>query len=593
MRIPVYTSQGRPTSEAPGARITARMNAQPFVQAALQKGAIATEVANQVGEYANMRYKMITETQKNEAIFSAKEGLMALSSQLEKDRDVGNIFDGELKYAQGVKSVYDTMRSTVGKNKYALQDFDNSFRQMEIPIKFRLQEVVDLKIEKRRQAALKARQDQQVSIYSNPYLDITSDELAMEQSQLQSMVEQAVRNGGVNPKIMGNVTQKVLSKAFKNLVPAYAGTDLNRAIGLSSVLNQIEMVRSGKMEAGDMVGISTLPPHVLNMLMAVPAEEANAVVQDTIQMASTFFTAKEKIDDEREEEVDKSNTKAFNLVVSLDSTDTVSEATLRQVLDPIDMKKVYDNFQSVRQPGEDLILSGSQAQVILYEGLKRQMWATPAQQEAMEEAMSVSEAPTAFRPAGKGDAVVYSELYGTAENGMLTVADLNAKRSSLDVGQYNGLRTKIANEADEGLAVGSGLLSRHFRYNAQMAIGKDDRLSQASKAAFEQADFALRDEFSRRESEGNPMTLAEIRQFAMEKRDEFDVIYREELRTEYLSFLENTMLSGFTPDISDPFGSIDAWYEGLSAENQKKSKNPYIVFKSTLRSRFANQGLFD
>lgn len=589
MRIPVYKSQGRPTSEAPGARITARMNAQPFVQAELQKGAIATEVANQVGEYANMRYKMITETQKNEAIFSAKEGLMALSSQLEKDRDVGNIFDGELKYAQGVKSVYDTMRSTVGKNKYALQDFDNSFRQMEIPIKFRLQEVVDLKIEKRRQAALKAREDQQVSIYSNPYLDITSDELVMEQAQLEAMGQQAVRNGGVNPEIMGNVPQKVLSLAFKNLVPAYAGTDLNRAIGLSSVLSQIEMVRSGKMSAEDMVGISTLPPHVLNMLMAVPAEEANAVVQDTIQMASTFFSAQERISDEREEEVEKSNTKAFNLVVSLDSTDTVSEATLRQVLDPIDMKKLYDSM------GADFgSISGTAAQTILYEGLKRQMWATPAQQEAMEEAMSVSEAPTAFRPAGKGDAVVYSELYGTAENGMLTVADLNAKRSSLDVGQYNGLRTKIANEADEGLAVGSGLLSRHFRYNAQMAIGKDDRLAQASKAAFEQADFALRDEFSRRESEGNPMTLAEIRQFAMEKRDEFDAIYREELRSEYVDFVESRSrdLPGFTVDISDPFGSLDAWYNDLNADDQARSRNSYSVFKSILRARYANQGLF-
>jgi len=588
MRIPVYKSQGRPTSEAPGARITARMNAQPFVQAELQKGAIATEVANQVGEYANMRYKMITETQKNEAIFSAKEGLMALSSQLEKDRDVGNIFDGELKYAQGVKSVYDTMRSTVGKNKYALQDFDNSFRQMEIPIKFRLQEVIDLKIEKRRQAALKAREDQQVSIYSNPYLDITSDELVMEQSQLQSMVEQAVRNGGVNPEIMGNVSQRVLSKAFKNLIPAYAGTDLNEAIGLSSVLSQIEMVRSGKMSAEDMVGISTLPPHVLNMLMAVPAEEANAVVQDTIQMASTFFSAQEKIDDEREEEVGKSNTKAFNLVVSLDSTDTVSEATLRQVLDPIDMKNLYDSM------GADFgSISGTAAQTILYEGLIRQMWASPAQQEAMEDAMSV-EAPTAFRPAGKGDAVVYSELYGTAENGMLTVADLNAKRSSLDVGQYNGLRTKIANEADEGLAVGSGLLSRHFRYNAQMAIGKDDRLAQASKAAFEQADFALRDEFSRRESEGNPMTLAEIRQFAMEKRDEFDAIYREELRSEYVDFVESRSrdLPGFTVDISDPFGSLDAWYNDLNADDQARSRNSYSVFKSILRARYANQGLF-
>jgi len=589
MRIPVYRSQGRPTSEAPGARITARMNAQPFVQAELQKGAIATEVANQVGEYANMRYKMITETQKNEAIFSAKEGLMALSSQLEKDKDVGNIFDGELKYAQGVKSVYDTMRSTVGKNKYALQDFDNSFRQMEIPIKFRLQEVVDLKIEKRRQAALKAREDQQVSIYSNPYLDITSDELAMEQSQLQSMVEQAVRNGGVNPEIVGNVTQKVLSKAFKNLVPAYAGTDLNRAIGLSSVLNQIEMVRSGQMEAGDMVGISTLPPHVLNMLMAVPAEEANAVVQDTIQMASTFFTAQEKIDDEREEEVGKSNTKAFNLVVSLNSTDTVSEATLRQVLDPIDMKKLYDSM------GADFgSISGTAAQTILYEGLKRQMWASPAQQEAMEEAMSVSEAPTAFRPAGKGDAVVYSELYGTAENGMLTVADLNAKRSSLDVGQYNGLRTKIANEADEGLAVGSKILSLHFRYNAQMAIGKDDRLAQASKAAFELSSGALLNEHSRRESEGNPMTLAEIRSFTQEKINEFDVIYREELKAEYVDFVESRSrdLPGFTVDMSDPFGSLDAWYNDLNADDQARSRNSYSVFKSILRARYANQGLF-
>ena len=589
MRIPVYRSQGRPTSEAPGARITARMNAQPFVQAELQKGAIATEVANQVGEYANMRYKMITETQKNEAIFSAKEGLMALSSQLEKDKDVGNIFDGELKYAQGVKSVYDTMRSTVGKNKYALQDFDNSFRQMEIPIKFRLQEVIDLKIEKRRQAALKAREDQQVSIYSNPYLDITSDELAMEQSQIQAMVEQAVRNGGVNPEIVGNVTQKVLSKAFKNLVPAYAGTDLNKAIGLSSVLNQIEAVRSGKKSAEEMVGISTLPPHVLNMLMAVPAEEANAVVQDTIQMASTFFTAEEKIKDEREKNRNVDNTDAYNLLISLDSTDIVSEATLRQVLDPIDMSVLYDNL------GTDFgSLSASEAQVVLYEGLIRQMWASPAQQEAMEEAMSVSETAPVFRPAGKGDAEVNHVLHGMAEEGMLTIQELNSKKGFLSQSEFLSLKTKIFNEADESLAVGSKLISRHFRYNAQMAIGKDDRLAQASKTAFEQADFALLDEHSRRESEGNPMTLAEIRDFAKKKIDDFDAIYREELRAEYVAFVEDRSrdLIGFTADISDPLGSLDAWYNDLNSEEQARSRNSYSVFKSVLRARYANQGLF-
>ena len=588
MRIPVYKSQAQRTSEAPGARITARMNAQPFVQSELAKGGVLTAASQAVGEYANTRYKMLVETKKNEAIFSAKEALMGLSSELEKSTDIGNVFDGEMKYERGVRSVYEQLRSTVGKNKYALQDFDSSFKQMEIPIKFRLREVVDLKIEKRRQAAIKARQDQQVSILSNPYLDMTSDELAMEQAGLEAMHLQAVKNGGVNPNLLANANKKVLSKAFGKLIPAYAGTDISKAIGLSATLTEIELVRSGKMDAKDMRGIAGLPSHVLNMLMAVPAEEANAVVQETIKMASTFFSAQEKIDDEREEEVGKSNTKAFNLVVSLDSTDTVSEATLMQILDPIDMQVLYDNFGAGFGS-----LSGSEAQVVLYEGLKRQMWASPAQQEAMENAMSVSDATPIFRPAGKGDAVVYSELYGTAENGMLTVADLNAKRSSLEAGQYNGLRTKIANEADEGLAVGSSLLSRHFRYNSQMAIGRDDRLAQASKTAFEQADFALRDEFSRRESEGSPMTLAEIRQFAMEKRDEFDVIYREELRAEYLTFLEGTRLPGFTPDINDPLGSVDEWYDGLNEEGQTRSANPYFVFKSTLRSRFANQGLFD
>jgi hypothetical protein len=213
----------------------------------------------------------------------------------------------------------------------------------------------------------------------------------------------------------------------------------------------------------------------------------------------------------------------------------------------------------------------------------------------MEDAMSVSETAPVFRPAGKGDAVVNSELYGQAEAGMLTIGLLKANKSLLDAAQYNALRTKMSNEADEGLAVGSRLLSRHFRYNAQMAIGRDDRLAQASKAAFENADFALRDEFSRREAEGDPMTLAEIRDFAFKKRDEFDVIYREELRAEYLDIVEDLAgdLPGFTVDISDPLGSADAWYDNLSAERQRESTNPYTVFKSTIRSRYANQGLFD
>jgi hypothetical protein len=568
------------------------MNAQPFVQAELQKGAIATEVANQVGEYANMRYKMITETQKNEAIFSAKEGLMALSSQLEKDRDVGNIFDGELKYAQGVKSVYDTMRSTVGKNKYALQDFDNSFRQMEIPIKFRLQEVIDLKIEKRRQAALKAREDQQVSIYSNPFLDITSDELAMEQSQLQSMVEQAVRNGGVNPEIMGNVTQKVLSKAFKNLVPAYAGTDLNKAIGLSSVLSQIQMVRSGEMKAGDMVGISNMPPHVLNMLMAVPAEEANAVVQDTIQMASTFFSAQEKIKDEREKNRNVDNTDAYNLLISLDSTETVSEATLKQVLDPIDMKKLYDNL------GADFgSLPASEAQVVLYEGLIRQMWASPAQQKAMEDAMA-DEPTLSFRAPGKGDPDAFSEANDLASTGQLTVEYLNSLKGKLDLTQHTTLRNKITISGDKSYANVSKIVQRRFNYDAKQAQENDPGLAAASRAAFELVDGELIEQILVRKIEGNPMTGQEMLSFAQEKMELYDDIYLEELRDNFEEELEQPLIEmGFgpiTPEFrANPLQVLEDWYGALPQERQDQISdyNGYIRARSQIR-RYSNKGLF-
>jgi hypothetical protein len=153
----------------------------------------------------------------------------------------------------------------------------------------------------------------------------------------------------------------------------------------------------------------------------------------------------------------------------------------------------------------------------------------------------------------------------------------------------------MSNEADEGLAVGSRLLSRHFRYNAQMAIGRDDRLAQASKTAFENADFALRDEFSRREAEGDPMTLAEIRDFAFKKRDEFDVIYREELRAEYLDYVSTNQLEiiGLTIDITDPLNSIDAFYEGLEGTQQIQLRDKIFVLKAQIKARYANQGLFD
>ena len=591
MQIPIYTTRVLATSEAPGARITARMNAQPFVQAALQTGSIATEVANQVGEYANMRYKMIVETQKNEAIFSAKEALMGLSSTLEQSTDVANIFDGENKYDEGVNGVFNELRARVGKNKYALQDFDSSFRQMEIPIKFRLREVVDLKIEKRRQAALLALENQQVSTLSDPNLDMTRDELAMSQAGLQNAHDQAVANGGVNPEIMGNVSQKVLIRALKNLIPAYAGDDLSLAFGLSSLLDQIDRVESGDLRPQDMVGIEHFPSHVVNMLQAVPAEEAKKVVQDTIKMAATFFNAAEKLEGEREEERNKSNVKAYNFVISLDKDEKVTLGTLKNILDYDDMKRVYETF------GSDLSTEvfGSTAQRILFDGLTRQMWASPEQQAKMEKVLS-SETDLVFRTPGNGDGVTYSMLNGMATQGTLTVDELNSNKAKLSLDQHTGLRNKIATSGNAFVTRATNIIKRRFNYDAQQAANNDSNLAAASKAAFEAADGALQEEFFNRRAEGKPMTSKEILAYAKEQIKEYEGIYLEQLKENFSEDLTSKLraLDGidFNAEFqADPLAVLDRWYDGLTATQQSDLESKYFSAKANIR-KYANKGLF-
>ena len=63
MRIPVFRSRAQRPNEAPGRPITARMRAEPFVQAELRRGEVAAEAFGQVQQYALMRHKAAVEVQ--------------------------------------------------------------------------------------------------------------------------------------------------------------------------------------------------------------------------------------------------------------------------------------------------------------------------------------------------------------------------------------------------------------------------------------------------------------------------------------------------------------------------------------------------
>lgn len=154
MRIPTYTAQGGATTEAPGRRLNVRMNAQPFVQAALQQGQAVAEVANQVGEYAATRYKIITENNLNEALLGAEETLRTRADELAKSPDYKNALDGDDPiWSRDVEAARNELRDRIGGNRYALQQFDARFGQIELTQRFALRGVIDRKIEAEARAA--------------------------------------------------------------------------------------------------------------------------------------------------------------------------------------------------------------------------------------------------------------------------------------------------------------------------------------------------------------------------------------------------------------------------------------------------------
>jgi len=593
MRIPVYRAQSQLSDRAPGARITARMNPTPFVNAELQKGAVLTTALGEAAEYTNMRYKMLVETQKNEAIFAAKESLMELSSTLSESRDIGNIFDGELKYEQGVKEIQESLRKTVGQNKYALADFDNSFKQAEIPIRFRLKEVVDLKIEKRRQAALDAREAQVVDMLAKPDLDFTSDEVAMELTQLEVTYNQAVEHGGANPNIVQldgkSVSERVLLKAAKRLMPAYAGSSIDTASQLYDAFIEIERVRRGEITAEEMQVSGAIPTHVINVLQAIPPEEANQILQDTIADATKFFDFQEKLEDENLETQNRLNTKAYNFALGVHNGEPVTKEIMAQILNASDLAMFEDQYPEGA--------AGLEVKRFINDrlGARGQFWLNREQQDQLAKELDVN-TNVIFAAPGEGSAAEYSRLYATAQAGMLTTTELNNSRPLLEASQHRDLVQLMQSESDEALGEATNDIKLAFKYNELQAIGNDDNLAKASKSAFEKASRELLRETSKRQIAQNPMTREEMFAFAQKQIDQFMVGYTAALRVEYNEYLEqqiNDFTLGFRIDPNDPINSVQSWYDNLDQTQQQQALDKLVIFKAAIRSRFSGTGLFN
>ena len=587
MKIPTYTSRSTIQEFTPGAsfRQLARKSPQAMAQAELDKSKPMQALLNGATQFAATVWQASQEAQYNEAALAIEEGMREAELTLGSTKDIYNVLDGKNLWQESMDELRDATISSIG-NRDLQQKLKYSFEQNEISARFRLRKSINDKILAREQAAMARRMEAVRRNLSTP--GSTPDDYDRALGIVVNDQAKAVRGGrysvdGVtkaNYKLRTDIAADYIAQSFSN--------DPNAAMQLFGLMSLQDEVNAGTVSAEDaMARAGIQDAYALHVLYNLERADAVDIIQMNLSTSLKFFDAQQKLENNFEQSINDRNKKAYNFVMSVQSTEEVTPDTLRTLLGD-------QAFNALPESTKELGTSGLVAKELLSDHLNNQFWATPEQQENMsKELETISQYK--FAPSGSGDDVRYSQLYALAERGMLTIEELNTDTFRITAQQHKELSIKIFNEADESLSVGSRLLKRAFKYNELDAQTDNPTLARASKSAFENADYALQDEFSRREAAGNPMTLQEIRDFAKEQIDLFGESYRDELRLELEDFIKDTTIPGLgggVPiDPTDPINSLESWYNSLDAATQNSKRTAYLTQKRVIRARFANQGL--
>lgn len=610
MRIPVYRSQTQLSDRAPGARITARMNPTPFVNAELQKGNVVTEAANQALKYSQERYKAIVEAQRNEALFGAKEKLLQASFSLGNSDDIYNVFDGEKKYDVTVKKIFEDSLKAVGNNKYAQQDFKESFKTFELAERFRLKGRIDEKIEKRVQASLKSLKDQQINYLGDPYADYTLDDTIFQTAGLQNIFNNAAEKGMIPEALRANISPEVLSEALKKAIPAYASANIRNALELSTVAKGFSAVAAGDMSLDAFKKIvadraPNVPSHVLNLMQAVPMDEVNDVIRQSINDAASVSKANRDLQEQVDKQFNKNVKSGYNryfYYLSFDNQNKEFDVQeIKDYLPDIITTDVNGNFISsyipnVEKKDDKFKASGSDIAKGIQEYLANLNELTPDMFNKME---NFEKTTTQER---KNDPAAFDALVKLDAEDGLTTTIVSSFSDKLSPQTYLNFINAAEAEVSQGLSESRAFITRSLEFIEAEFIRSDIEKELAIQVSNQidrlhnQLDTIVRDA----RIEGNPLSKTQIETKALELLANNSPRYREVILTQYaeqrefaagtvfkFETISNDLANAQTPQ--EAITILEGWYNSL--ENPTGQNNTdYTQYKrsfSTLAKKLA------
>ena len=538
MRIPVYRSDAQRTNEAPGRSFSARMDARPFVEAALQKGASTRALADAVGEYAEQRGKMIADAEYNETALALDEEIRTATYDLSRSNDIGNIFDGNKLWEKRMKSIQSNVLGRV-KNSNVRRKLDFSFNQSEIQSRFKLQGVVDDKIIKRDQAAIAARQTNAVAALSQ--IGATpSDYYAWFDAQNPTMTEGGVKNGKFNPAAVSkaNLAQRV--DVASGYVSNRYGAEPTSAMKLISFVNTLdEMEMQSSLSLVDITTRAGIDAYAATVLSQIPRDQALKIVKDNLKTALAFYDAQEKLAGDLEQQNNKLNEEAYNLGFTGKQTLTYAELSRVIPVGYLDAKIAASSAQAGfaivdGQSRGAATIGASAAKRLIYDFLDEQNYLSPEMRDKLNSQIGTSSNlsfPDTSNPNEK------TRLNSLANFGKLTISDLEEAKltRSLSAQDYIILENKIFTKNNENVNEFLRFAKATYNYTEEVAASTDE-VSVAITAAYDAVaqgliDFAILNPdatASQIKTEGNSLI--------QDQTDAFNAAKREG----YLRYLDNT-----------------------------------------------------
>ena len=558
MRIPVFRSQAQMSNEAPGRPITARMRAEPFVQAELRKGDVIGEAFSQVQQYSVMRHKAAVDVQMSESLFAAEEEMMNLANRLKESSDIYNVFkpDGSGSWSDNVNDMRERLADSI-QSRSARDEFRARFNQSELSKRFQLKGAIDTRVRARAAAAEAARLSVIETELSDPF-NATPEDYEMAIITVRTNEDAATRSGTSGSGTSQTNRQKLAVNIANNATQALVFDNPSIAVALAEAIDLQDEVEKGTITAEEAYEQSNLPDdaaYTLFTLQQVPREDALEIIYDTLGRSNRLYEAAERQREEKEARTTAANEAAYRAIFMFSNSN--QEYTTTQIM------RLAPEVAELIDMDPNQIITSEQALGFFMTYFDSSNFLTPEQRRTIDSAF---DRPGTSSFATRNNEDVAADLALRAERGQLTVAGLTAARNSITFEYHNQMLNKISLEADEALNAAKRVARFQFSFEEGMAT--DTGGARASRSAYFSVAGQLETEAMRRRTEGNPMTSTEMESFLSGLMQAQKEIYVAGLISDRNVYIDG--LPGVFRGISseNPLADLDALYFSLTPAEQ-------------------------